>query len=181
MNKNNVNYKVALGGVISALCLMFMFFTALSPVLYIVMPMLAGLMLMVMVFETDTKWAVTTYFSVSILSILITFNKEAVLMFIIFFGYYPVLKQYLDKIRLGFFRRCIKFILFNVCIIADFFITIKIFGITDLIDEMNDYGKYGLYILLGMTDLTFCTYDIALANCSQLYLKWFRPKILCKK
>jgi hypothetical protein len=181
MDNDNANYKTALGGIISALCLMLMFTTSLSPVLYLVMPMLAGLLLMIMIFEAGIKWAWTAYLSVSILSILITFNKEAVLMFIMFFGHYPMLKQYIDKIKLGILRKSVKFLLYNFCIISEFAVTIYIFGIADMLDEMNDFGKYGFWIMLALSNIIFISYDMALSNCFEIYVKWFRPKILCKK
>lgn len=178
---NTVCYNSALGGVISSLCIMLMFLTALSPLLYLVMPMLAGLLIIVMVLESGTGYALMTYVSVSILSMLITFNKESSLMFIMFFGYYPILRKYIDKIRFKPIRFAVKFILYNLCLILEFLITVNLFGITDILDEMNDMGRYGLWIMLLLSNVTFIAYDSAVTSCAGLYKKWFRPKILCKK
>ena len=178
---NIVCYNSALGGVISALCLMLMFMTSLTPVLYLVMPMLAGMLLIAMIQEAGTGQAFLAYVSVSILSMLVTFNKESALMFIMFFGYYPIVKVYIDKIRLKLTRIITKLALYNVCIISEFLITVYIFGITDMLEEMNDMGRYGLLIMLGISNFTFAVYDVAVSNCTIAYKKWFRPKILCKK
>ncbi len=177
----SISYKTALGGVISALCLMLMFLTSLSPVFYLVMPMLAGMLILAVKFETDTSWAFTTYCSVSILSILTTFNIESVMMFVLFFGYYPLVKGCIDKLRFSVARVGLKFLIYNIATITEVFLGFYIFGITDMIDEMGNMGKYGLWIMLGMCNIMFIVYDIALSNCSILYNKWFRTKILCKK
>lgn len=178
---NIICYNSALGGVISALCLMLMFMTSLSPLLYLVMPMLAGLLLIAMIEEAGTGQALLTYAAVSILSMMVTFNKESALMFIMFFGYYPIAKVYIDKVKPKLIRNLIKLTLYNVCIISEFLIAIYLFGITDMIDEMNDMGKYGLLAMLGLSNVTFLVYDNAVISCTKLYKRWFRPKILCKK
>ncbi len=178
---NSISYKTALGGVIASLCLMLMFLTSLSPVFYLVMPMFAGMLILVVKFETDNKWALLTYFAVSILSALITFNKESVLMFIMFFGYYPLFKQSLDRIKFSPLRAVVKTVLYNSAIIGETVLVFVLFGITDMLDEIVEMGQYGLLIMLGVSNLMFVVYDISLASCELMYKSWFRPKILCKK
>ena len=178
---NDTSYRVALGGVISSLCLMMMFMTSLTPLLYLVMPMFAGLLLIVIISEISVGWAFLTYISVSMLSMLVTFNKESALMFIMFFGHYPMLKLYIEKLKFRPLRVIIKFVLYNVCTAAEMLAVIYIFGIDDVIKEMNDMGRYGFWIMLGMNNAMFVSYDTALTSCSLLYKKWLKPKILLKK
>ena len=92
-----ISYRVALGGIITALCLLLMFLTGVMPLLYLALPMVAGALLLIIVSEIGTGWAVLTYAAVSLLSIFVTFDKEAALIFILFFGHYPILRQQLEK------------------------------------------------------------------------------------
>lgn len=177
----NISYKVSLGGVISALCLMLMFTTALSPVFYLVMPIFSGMLILSVKFEAGNKWAMLAYGTVSILSMLITFNKESVMMFIMFFGYYPVIKEYIERIKMKLIRWLIKFGLYNIATISEMLMALYIFGITDMIDEMGEIGKYGALIMLSVSNLMFFVYDIAVENCEIIYKKWLRRKILLKK
>ncbi len=94
---NNVSYRVALGGIISSLCLLAMFLTGVMPLFYLALPMIAGILILVMMVEVNTGWAWLTYLAVSILSLFVTFDKEASIMFVMFFGHYPILHQYIKN------------------------------------------------------------------------------------
>ena len=91
--------RVALGGIVAALCIVIMFLTGVVPALYIVSPMAAGLLMVILAEEVSVGWAWLTYLAVSLLSLMVTFDKEAALMFILFFGYYPMLRLNLEKIK----------------------------------------------------------------------------------
>ena len=93
------SYKIALGGVISSLCISLMFLTSVFPMLSFLLPMIAGALMMIVVFEVNSKWAFLTYLCTSFLSIIITFDKSTALTFIVFFGHYPILKKYIKKIK----------------------------------------------------------------------------------
>ena len=75
----DISYRVALGGIVSALCLLTMFLAGIMPALYLVLPMIAGILMMIIAVEVNTKWAFLTYIAVSLLSMFITFDKEAAL------------------------------------------------------------------------------------------------------
>ena len=91
----NHSGKVALGGIITAICTTLMFLTGLSPIGTYALPAFAGVTLMVIVIELNPRWAWMVYIAVSVLSALLAADKEAVVLFIIFFGYYPILKYHI--------------------------------------------------------------------------------------
>jgi hypothetical protein len=96
---NKSSTRIALGGISAALCLVVMMTTALMPFATYALPALAGILLIPIAFELGCNTAWITYIAVAILSILIVPDKEAALMFISFFGYYPILKIYIDKLK----------------------------------------------------------------------------------
>ncbi|MBQ8296234.1 MAG: hypothetical protein IJX77_00445 [Ruminococcus sp.] len=178
---NDISYKVALGGIVSALCLVTMFLSGIIPALYLVLPMIAGVLMMIIAVEVNTRWALLTYIAVSLLSMFITFDKEAALIFALFFGHYPILRFYIEKIRIRPAKVILKFIIFNVCIIAFFYITVYMFGLDQMLDEMNEFGKYGALIMLAAVNLVFVLYDYNLEICYMLYRKKIMPKFRRKK
>ena len=95
--RNKIAFRVALGGICSAVCLLLMFSSSFLPMLDYTIPTFAGFMMVVMIVEVDKNWAIATYCAVSLLSIFVTPNYEATLLFILFMGYYPILKYYLDQ------------------------------------------------------------------------------------
>lgn len=175
-----VSYKVSLGGIISALSLFFMFLTGFMPLLVYLIPALTGAMLLIIYVEINTKWAFFTYVSVALLSLFITPDKEASLLYIMFLGYYPLLKMFIEKIGNSLFRWLIKLIIYNVMIIIYYQIIIRVVANIDLVQEMDEFGKYGAFIFLSMTNVVFIVYDIAVSRLKDLYIKWFRKKILQK-
>ena len=87
--------KTALAGIISALAVAIMFATTIIPFLTYALSAISGALLLLMVIEINRRWAFTSYVAVSILSILLLNDKEAALMYILFFGYYPIMKSVL--------------------------------------------------------------------------------------
>lgn len=89
--------KAAVCGICTALSVVLMFLGGIFSVLLYVVPMILGI-LMIMLQRTFGKgFAVTVYAATSILSLIIAPEKEMVLMYALFFGYYPMVLPYLEK------------------------------------------------------------------------------------
>lgn len=177
----DISYRVALGGIVSALCLVTMFLAGVLPALYLVLPMIAGVLMMIIAEEVSRCWALLTYISVGLLSMLITFDKEAALIFIMLFGHYPILRMYIDRLPVKLLRWIVKFAVFNICILAYFYTTVYIFGLQQLLDEFDEYGSHGAQIMLGIANIVFIMYDISLDSCRQIYEKRLAPKFRKKR
>ncbi|MDE5583764.1 MAG: hypothetical protein K2J08_08665 [Ruminococcus sp.] len=177
----DISYRVALGGIVTALCIGAMFFAGIIPALYLVLPMIAGVFMMIIATEISIGWAFLTYMAVSILSFFVTFDKEASLIFIMLFGHYPVIRFYLKKINVRFLRYTIKFLIFNLCAVAYFYMTVYVFGLDQMLDEMGELGRYGSYIMLFLCNVIFVLYDINLDLCYNIYKIRLMPKLRRKK
>lgn len=178
---NKISYRVALGGVISSLCLLAMLITGIAPILYLTLPMIAGALMMIIVVEVNTSWAFLTYAAVGILSIFISFDKEASLIFILFFGHYPIIKQYLDKIKIPILRLGARLAIFNVCAEADYQLTIHLLGMQETAKEFAKIGPYGIAAVWIVLNIIFLIYDYALTGCISMYIKILKPKIFGKR
>lgn len=174
---NSTSYKVALGGIISALCLVSMFLTGVIPILSLALPMIAGTLMMIIKVEVSTGWSFLTYTAVSMLSLFVTFDKESSVMFIFLFGLYPILKTFFDKVKLKLVRVLSKLIYYNVSVTIAFQITFKLFGMEELADQMNQYFPHGMLVLLIATNPVFLMYDYVLNNLIDIYYKKLKPKI----
>lgn len=164
--------KTAMGGMIAALSLVIMLLTAVIPYLQYALPAMSGVLLVIMVIEINKKWALCTYAAVSILSFLILPNKEAAMMYFAFFGCYPILKPVLES-RIKNNKLCwlIKALFFNAVAVAAYMIIIYVFGMP--LDELEEYGKWAIPILLGMGNVMFVLFDICITRLVTLYLhKW---------
>lgn len=177
----NISYRVALGGIVSALCLLCMFLAGIMPMFYLILPMIAGILMMITAEEVSISWSWLTYVSVSILSLFITADKEAALVFIMIFGHYPIIRIYIQKIKTGFIRFIIKEAVFNICASAFFYVTVFLFGIDEMLDDMHELGRYGAMILLGAANIMFILYDFNLGAVYTIYLKKLMPKFRIRK
>lgn len=174
-------YKVALGGICAAVCLLMMFCSGFLPMLSYAIPAFSGFLMVVMVVETDGKWAFATYAAVSLLCIFITPNYEATLLFILFMGYFPILKFYVDRKLKKFSAWLIKFGVFNCAIILYYFAFQYIFTSEDILEGMEAFGKYAVLVLWITANIFLVIYDYALTQLTDVYINWFRKKILRRK
>ncbi len=173
-NNKKVSYKVSLGGIVSALCLVLMFLTAVFPPLNITLPLFAGMLMTVVAIEVSPSWAWVTYATVAILSFFITPDKEAAIFFTVFFGFYPILKDTLEKIKSKILKWLLKFVVFNIAIVIIYQLTVKLLGTVDLIEEFGFMKQFMLPGLIIMFNGIFILYDITLSMVKTAYLKWFR-------
>ena len=106
--------KVALCGVVSALSVVLMLMTGIVPIATIALPALAGCLTIAIVAETNVRYGFAVYCVVSVLAILLTPDREAILFYILFFGYYPTLYGLLMRIKRKPLRVLAKFGVFNL-------------------------------------------------------------------
>lgn len=175
-----LSYKVSLGGIMSALCILLMFLTAVFPPLNITIPIFTGLLIAMVSVETGAPWAFATYGSVAVLSLFVTPDKEAAILFIMFFGYYPVLQQILDRMKSKPLRLAVKLAVFNAAIISAYCIIMNVFGMTDIFSDFDSFGKYMIPALLLFGNAMFVFYDYVMRGLVLAYRKVFRPRFLRK-
>ena len=164
--------KTAFGGILTALSVVLMFLTGVIPFLTFALPALAGALLILIVMEIGSKWALCVYAAVSILSLLVVADKEAAMMYAAFFGYYPVIKSFLESKLPRVFEWIVKFLIFNAAMVLAYLVIIFVFGMP--LDEMEEFGRYSVPILLGMGNVVFFVYDIALTRVIGAYLHRWR-------
>ena len=100
------------------------------------------------------------------------------MMYIFLLGYYPIVREYLQKIRLKILRWIAKLALFSVTAVSAYMILIYLFGMTYLLDDTNEFGQYGSLVIYVMGAFAFIMYDIFLGMYEPFYEKILKPKIM---
>ena len=167
--------SIALCGIVSALCIVCMFLTGLIPFATYALPALAGVLLIAVVMEKGKRWAALVYVVVSLLSFILAPDLEAKLMFVCFFGYYPILKALFEGMHRPRFAFCLKLAVFNVAVIAVYFILRALGGLSP--DEFEIFGKSLPLIFLIAGNLIFLLYDYALTCLAATYARRLQPKL----
>jgi len=144
------------------------------PALYIAAPMAAGLLMIILVEEVSVGWAWLTYLAVSLLSLMVTFDKEAALMFILFFGYYPILRPRTERIPGRALRWVLRICLFNVFLVLDYWLTVYVLGLP----TFEDTAPLMYAVLIGAANIMFVFYDLVLSRLRWFYRNVFVPRIL---
>lgn len=180
INSKKVSYKVSLGGIVAALCLVMMFLTAVFPPLNMTLPLFAGMLISVVAIEVSPSWALVTYIVVSILSFFMTPDKEAAIFFAALFGYYPVLKDCVDKMKTKIIAWIIKLVVFDAAMVLIYYITVYVLGTIDIFEEFGFLKEFMLPVLFIVINLIFVLYDYCLSVIKETYIKWFRPTFLRK-
>lgn len=167
--------RVAFCSIITAFCTMLMFLTGLIPVATYALPALSGVLLIVVVIELGASWAWPVYFATSALSLLLAGDKEAAMLFILFFGYYPILKSAFEKMKNRYLSYLLKFLVFNSTMIAAFFLSIKVLGVPA--DIFTVFGVYLPWAILIFGNFVFLIYDYAISNLVATYYSRFHKLV----
>lgn len=173
MRKNSV--RVAVCGLASALCVTLMFFGGVVYIFAYAVPMLLGLVSVMIKKSFGTISAVFVYIAVSLLSLMLVPEKESVMMFVFFFGYYPIIRESFEKIKSKAIRFILKLILFNASLAVIELICVFVFGIPFFED-----GVFSWWLLIGFAaamNFVFVMYDILLRMFLFIYEKKIENRI----
>ena len=166
--------KITFSAIMSALAVVIMLISYF-PYLTYAIPAIAGLCVMVVLIETNYKWAVFSYISSAVL----VFTKHSQIcslrLYLFLFGYYPILKSLIEKINKQIFEWIIKIIIFNTSILLVYGVFSKLFALS--LDDFGALREYGVAILLILSNIVFIVYDIAVSRMSMVYLNMLHPKI----
>lgn len=170
------SYKIALGGILAALAVTSMLISNLVPIATYGCPALAGMMLIPIVIEIGKRWAVCVYAAISLLSIFLVADKEAALLFVAFFGFYPIIKAVFEEHLKPALCWLFKILMFSICMSAVLFVLVSFLAIPK--DSYTIFGVYLPWAFLIMGILVFCVYDIALSRLIAAYVNIWRKKLL---
>ena len=171
----NSTFRVAFCGIIAALALALMLLTSLVPIGTYAFPCFSGIFIAAVVIEYGWKWGLGVYAVVSVLSLFLAGDKEAVLYFIALFGYYPILKSLIERINKNLIEWILKLLVFNTAAVTSYFIMSFIFSIS--FDDFGILGEYGAYIFLAICNVVFVIYDIGISRAASFYIFILHDKV----
>ncbi len=177
MAKNaKLSISIALCGVMSALSVSVMF-AALIPSLAYAVPAAAGIAVYIVGEQLGKKWAYLSYITVALLSFILVPEIEADFFFLTLFGYYPTLRSDLQRIKNKLLRFLAKLAVFNIAVVITYRVLCLIVPAEQLLEGMEDFGAYAVYVLWASGNVAFVLYDFFLNTVRELYAKILRPKL----
>ena len=151
--------KVAFCGIVAALVCAVMA-ASLIPDITFAVPAIAGLLLIPVFAELGTTAAFSCFAVSSAVSFFIG-NKASWILFITLFGYYPIIKPIMEKIRTPILKWALKVLIFNFAAVGCFAVEVLIFNF-----EMKNWL---LLVIWGLGNVAFVLYDIAVSRVAGFY------------
>ncbi len=174
--KSSKTFKLAYCSIAVALSIAVMF-ASLIPSMTYVFPAFAGIILWTISEQISSKWALLSFAAASFLTFMIIPEFEANLFFVLFFGYYPIIRPIIGKIKPKLLSKAIKFAVFNSAIIIIYFLMCLLFSADKLLEGMEEFGQYALPALWLLGCIAFVLYDICLHYLELIYRQWFKPRL----
>lgn len=167
--------KASICGIVSALAVVVMLCTYISPLLVYTAPPFAGLLLLLIVNELGYKWALGTFFSISILSVFVIADKESAVFFTMFFGYFPILSIFLNNaLKNKVIRYLVKLLIFNFACLLSVLTSVYVFGIS--YDDLFEDGVLHLILFVFAMNVLFVVYNRLINALQILYLSRFQKR-----
>lgn len=165
MNTRKNTKRLTVSAMISALSVTLLYLGSFIEVLDITMAVTASLFSAVMVIEYG-KGAPWSVFGVtSVLSLILLPQKLPALMYALFFGYYPIIKEYVEKIRNKLVSWIVKLFIFS-------FATALLLLLSKLFLAETDMpaGALMTAIFLILSAAMLILYDVALTRMISYYI-----------
>lgn len=164
---------IAYSGVATALSVVMLFLGSIFWVLGYTMPLVASLVMIILLDSISQKSALLTFISTSIISFILLNDKECVLLYILFFGYYPLIRDKINDIKPKFLSYLLKFITFNAAMVLTQVLCVYVFGIP--FDDM--LGKCGIVVFVLCLNLVFVVFDKLYTLLLRLYRIKLKKKV----
>ncbi len=168
------SYRVALCGVLSALAILFMLITTILPIANYVCSVMAGICVSIAAQEFGSRYGAAVYIAVSLLSVMIVAEKDAVIIFVLLMGMYPVLKYTINSL-IRPIRIAIKLVYVNTACFIYYFAGIYLMGV-----PKESFGKMPVFLLF-LANYIMIMYDIIIDKYCFIYNNKLRKIILKDK
>lgn len=164
---------IAYSGVATALSVVMLFLGSIFWVLGYTMPLVASLVMIILLDSISQKSALLTFVSTSVISFILLNDKECVHLYILFFGYYPLIRDKINEIKPKFLSYLLKFVSFNAAMVLTQILCVYVFGIS--FDDM--LGKWGIVVFALCLNLVFVVFDKLYTLLLRLYRIKLKKKV----
>lgn len=164
---------IAYSGVATALSVVMLFLGSIFWVLGYTMPLVASLVMIILLDSISQKSALLTFVSTSVISFILLNDKECVLLYVLFFGYYPLIRDKINDIKPKLLSYLLKFVTFNAAMVLTQILCVYVFGIP--FDDM--LGKWGIVVFALCLNLVFVVFDKLYTLLLRLYRIKLKKKV----
>lgn len=167
--------KTALGGLLTAFSSVVILLSGIIPFGSYAFPAAAGIVVYILAAVAGNSYAWSSYIAVSVVSFILCTDKEAVLCFIFLFGGYPLIKMYIEKIKIKVASFILKTAVFNISVFVIYILMLYVFLIPE--EEIEIFGINLPLLFLIALNIGFILYDYMLKLFTTAYIPIIKEKI----
>lgn len=160
--------RIAVGAIISALAVVFLYISCLLPTLQLTLVAVAGILSAAVLIECGVAASWLVFACVSVLSLILLPDKSSAVFYVLFFGHYPILKYLLEKIRKPVLCWLCKLCVGNICLLLIVLLLHAFFP-----EWAVEYPLWAVWIVCLAV---FVLFDVALTRLLGYYQFRIRPK-----
>lgn len=168
--KNTKTSKIALGGICLALTVIFLYAASIVPGIELTMLALASLFTAVMILEMGVGGGILLFAAASILGFLLVPNKLVLVPYVFLFGYYGILKYFMEKPKHGITQIAAKAAFFAAAL------SIGLLGFKELLLGAIKLPEYPIVILIIGGVLLLLLYDFLFTQLINFYVRRVQRK-----
>ena len=174
-NKKTVSpgARAAFCGIMAALSCVFML-AAFIPAGKYALPAIAGIVIVPAVVELGIRSGWMSYAAAAAVTLILPVGIEPKLLYILFFGYYPILKAGIESRFSRHVEWLIKFAVFNAAMAASYTLLAKVFAF-DIAEMFIISGFSVPWLILLAGNAVFVIFDIAITNILSAYMRVLSP------
>lgn len=165
MKRNGKTFSLALGALLGALGLILLYGSSLVPSGQWALAALAGIVNALAVITLGLKGGFTVYVCVGILGLVLVPSKWNVLLYLLFFGLYPMVKSLLERLKNKTWSWAGKFLFFDLvlCLLVFGFGTLFLPWLPELLRERT-------WAVLLAGNVVFLVYDLGFSRLAGIFM-----------
>jgi len=155
---------------LTALALVFLVLSAVVPTMRLALVAISGLVTAAAIIESGVAAGITVFIATSVLGFIISPLRGNVLVYCLFFGYYPILKGFIERLRPIYLEWILKLILFNISLTAALMLYRAGFLVAVTIPDI------AVLLIYAAANLAFIVYDIGFSKLTAFYIYRFKRR-----
>ena len=161
MNKRT--QLITTSALLISLSMVFLYLSTFFPTMQLCFVAAASLFVVAQVIESGLAGGTFVFVGSCILGFIIVPDKTSVILYALFFGYYPIVKSFAERYDNVIVRWVIKLIVMNAALA----VILIFFG--ELIFAMSEF-EYGLWVFVALFELAFILFDIGVTRLIGFYM-----------
>jgi hypothetical protein len=167
----NSTKKISFSAIVAALAVLLLYIAAVVPSGKLALSAIAGIFVAAVLIECGWVSALCSFAAASVIALLLSPQRFPALMFLVFFGYYPLVKSIAEKRKSRVVEWIIKLAVFNIAALL-----LEVGLISGFLTGI-ELPPVSVYVIWLASNAVFVVYDFGFSALISYYLRAIHSKI----